>query len=172
MPKFSFCPVCASPLTEAERGGQLRQVCTNKSCGWVYWNNPVPVVAAVVERNDHVVLVRNVGWPESWFGLVTGFLEKAEDPGTGVLREVEEELGLKATLGEFLGFYPFKRMNQIIMAYHVIAHEGEIQIDPVEIAAYKEIPVEKVRPWTAGTGKALQKWLNSKGYFPEPVKFG
>ncbi|MEL6133820.1 MAG: NUDIX domain-containing protein [Bacteroidota bacterium] len=169
MPDFRFCPVCATPLTEGERGGAVRQCCPNPDCGWVYWDNPVPVVGAVVERNGHVVLIQNVGWPKHFFGLVTGFLEKVESPEEAVLREVKEETGLDGTVGEFLGLYPFKRRNQILMIYHVSAHEGEITIDPEEIADYREVPIEKVRPWNAGTGLALEKWLNSRGHFPEPI---
>ena len=70
-----------------------RQLCPDKACGWVYYNNPVPVVAAVVEKlmpdgSSCVILVRGVGWPKEWFGVVTGFLEKGETTRNAVLREV------------------------------------------------------------------------------------
>ena len=56
------------------------------------------MVAAIVEHwpsrdskeSPEIVLVRSNGWPESWFGLVTGFLEKSETPAEGCLREVKE----------------------------------------------------------------------------------
>jgi len=39
--------------------------------------------------------------------LITGFLEKDDpNPASGVLREVEEELGLKGEVREFVGHYP------------------------------------------------------------------
>ncbi|MCI4668055.1 MAG: NUDIX domain-containing protein, partial [Bacteroidia bacterium] len=155
-----------------ERGGRVRQICPDSSCGWTHWDNPVPVVAAIVERRGKVVLVRNVGWPESWYGLVTGFLEKKESPEEGILREVKEELGLEAETADFVGLYTFYRMNQLIIAYHIRAEEGEIKIDEEEIADYKEIPIEKVKPWPAATGLALNDWLKSKGIEAEFVQFG
>ena len=60
------------------------------SCDYVFWNNPTPVVAAIIELNDTIILVRNKGWPEKMYGLITGFLEKGEPPEAGILRELEK----------------------------------------------------------------------------------
>ncbi|MEM9983827.1 MAG: NUDIX domain-containing protein, partial [Bacteroidota bacterium] len=91
---YKFCPYCATPLEEQEHGGRVRLACPKGD--FVHWDNPTPVVAAVVERQGKVVLVQSIGWPKEWFGLVTGFLEKGEKPEEAVLREVKEELGLEA----------------------------------------------------------------------------
>ena len=116
--------------------------------------------------------MQSIGWPASWFGLVTGFLEKGEMPEEAVLREVQEEIGLEVEMGGYIGMYPFYRMNQLIIAYHVIAKDGEIKLDETELAAYREVPIEKVQPWAAGTGIALRDWLRTKGYERELVQFG
>ncbi len=164
MGDFRYCPRCATPLSEEERGGSLRRLCPAEGCGFVHWNNPAPVVAAIVERDDHVILVRSHGWPESWYGLVTGFLEHGEMPEEAVLREVREETGLDAELGGYVGMYPFYRMNQLIIAYHVLVGPGEIRLDETELADWRAVPIEKVRPWPRGTGTALRDWLASRGY--------
>jgi len=67
--------------------------CASNDCGYVCWDNPIPVVAAIVEMEGQVVLARNKEWPGKIFGLITGFLERAETPETAVKREVKEELG-------------------------------------------------------------------------------
>ena len=164
---LAYCPRCAHALVDAPHGGRTRRACPEARCGFVFWDNPTPVVAAIVERNDKVVLARSVGWPEKWFGLVTGFLERGESPEEGVLREVEEELGLRAELKALVGVYAFRRMNQVIVAYHVEAHGGQITLDETELAAYKEVPLAKVRPWRAGTGQALMEFLRERGFAPE-----
>jgi NADH pyrophosphatase NudC (nudix superfamily) len=155
-----FCPACAAPLTDREEAGRIRRACS-ASCGWVYYDNPLPVVAALVELGGDVVLVRNQGWPESWFGLVAGFLERGESPTEGVLRELREELGLEGTVVSLIGVYPFEQMNQVILAYHVRAG-GEI-VAGDEIAAVKRIPADQLRPWPFGTGLAVADWLRSRG---------
>src|SRR5688500_14842815 len=69
---FKFCPRCAKPLEAVQEGALTRERCPDKACGFVHWNNPVPVVAAVIEHEGMVLLARNALWPEKFFGLVTG----------------------------------------------------------------------------------------------------
>lgn len=150
-----FCPQCAGVLSAIERDGAARLVCV---CGFVHWNNPTPVVAAIVERDGCVLLARNKAWPGEFYGLITGFLEANEHPEQGVLREVKEELGLDGEVAGFVGHYTFERMNQIILAYHVRAAAGEVRLND-ELAAYKAVPIEKLRPWPYATGEAVRDWL-------------
>jgi NADH pyrophosphatase NudC (nudix superfamily) len=67
------------------------------------------------------VLRHKKGKPETWFGIVAGFLEKGETPKQAVLREVEEELGLKGEIVEYIGYCSFFMANQLILGYHVKA---------------------------------------------------
>ena len=152
-----FCPACGGALGVRSDGGKDRRACLDAACGRVLYDNPTPVVAAIVERGGRVVLARAKSFPETWFGLVTGFLERGEDPREGVLREVQEELGLAGEVVELVGVYSFLPMNQVIIAYHVRA-TGEVVLGD-ELAAYKEIPIEKLRPWPFGTGEAVRDWL-------------
>jgi NAD+ diphosphatase len=155
-PAFTFCPRCATALTRTEESGTPRTGCPAEGC-----DNPTPVVAAIVERGDSVLLVRSHGWPESWFGLVTGFLERGESPTEGILREIEEELGITdAHIVSLVGNYSFTAMNQVILAYHVRV-TGEVTLGD-ELAAYKAVPTAKLRPWPMGTGEAVRDWLAAR----------
>ena len=167
MKPYSYCPQCAKPLIEADLGGRLRRACPDAACGFVHWDNPVPVVAAVVEHEGQIILARNVAWPPSFFALVTGFLERGEEPHIGVQREVEEELGLTPQGAHFIGLYEFHRQNQLLIAYHVPA-TGTVKLNE-ELADWKHVPFERVQYWPAGTGYALRDWLRGKGFDPQPV---
>lgn len=156
---MKFCPWCGLELITSDVDGVPRKVCPSESCSYVFWNNPIPVIGAIVERNGDVVLVRNKQWPPKIFGLVTGFLEMGETPEEGILREVHEELGLKAHIVDFIGYYPFFKMNQLILAFHVKA-EGTITLSE-ELAEIKSVRPEKLRPWHFGTGYAVEDWLVS-----------
>ena len=158
--KPEFCLQCGKPLEKTRIDGKERPACTSKNCSYVYWDNPVPVVGAIVEWKGQVILIRNKGWPEELFGIVTGLLEKGESPEAGVLREVKEELGLDGNIEELVGLYSFFEMNQLILVYHITA-DGDI-VTGEELAAWKGIEPDRLRPKPSGTGYALIDWLKTR----------
>jgi ADP-ribose pyrophosphatase YjhB (NUDIX family) len=133
-------------------------------CGYVFYDNPLPVVAALVEHEGNVLLVRNHGWPEKWFGLVAGFLERGETPAEAVLRELKEELGLAGEVVRLLGVYAFAERNEVIIAFHVRAN-GSVRLGE-EIAELRRVLPERLRPWPFGTGQAVSDWLATRGQSP------
>ena len=159
---MKFCPQCGGNLKPGQIDGRTRFGCSSGTCDYVFWDNPTPVVAALVEREGRVVLVRNKEWPLKIYGLVTGFLEKNETPESGILREVKEELGLNGQIDDFIGIYSFFEMNQLILAYHVRV-QGKIVLGE-ELADVKIVPPEKLRPWAIGTGPAVKDWLTKRKY--------
>lgn len=158
MPAFIYCPLCATALKPRD-DQQPYAACP--SCTFVHYDNPTPVLAAIVQLGEDVVLVRNVGWPEDWFGLVSGFMERAETPEEGILREIHEELGVHGRDVYAVGNYAFRRANQVIMAYHVTIDDTP-EPNPEEIAAIKVVPVSKLKPWPFGTGHAVRDWLSKQ----------
>ena len=166
---LQFCPSCATPLqfiVQAEDGGDKERL-RCPACGWTHWNNPTPVLAAIVEYRGQVLLARNAAWPGKMFALITGFMEAGESPQEGIAREVKEETNLDVTQVNLVGAYEFLRMNQIIIAYHVVAH-GDVRLSP-ELVDYRLVDLPDLRCWPAGTGYALADWLRTRGH--EPVFF-
>ncbi len=165
MTDHRFCPRCATPLVERSdpqhEGARLRQACPDPTCGYVHWNNPLPVVAAIVEYEGRILLARNAAWQEGMFALITGFLENGETPEEGVAREVQEETALRTESTELIGVYEFIRKNELIIAYHVRA-SGTIALSP-ELLEYRLVEPAKLRPWRAGTGLALGEWMRRRG---------
>ena len=76
-------------------------------------------------------------------------------------RDVDDkELGLDGRIDDFIGYYSFFEMNQLILAYHVQV-QGEIVLGE-ELAEFKMVPPEKLRPWEFGTGYAVKDWLEKR----------
>lgn len=158
-----YCPVCATPLVQRTIETYDRLCCP--TCDFTFWDNPTPVVAALVEYDNRLVFARNTAWPEGKFGLITGFLEPREDPADGVVREVAEELSLTGKITEFIGAYGFARNNQVLLAYHIRGH-GDIRLNE-ELIEYRLVAKHKAYYRPAGTGLAVRDWLRSQGYDPE-----
>jgi NADH pyrophosphatase NudC (nudix superfamily) len=162
---FNYCPRCARPLVErsiGEAGGvsTVRRACAGE-CGFVQWNNPVPCVGALIEHEGDILLARNRAWPEGTFALVTGYLEAFEDPRSAVAREVREETGLEAVESHVIGNYIFERKNEVMLCYHVLAR-GTVALGE-ELAEYRRVKPEKLRPWKRATGLAVSDWMRSGG---------
>lgn len=159
-PEARHCLRCGAPLISASHGGRDRPACPAPGCGFVHWGNPTPVVAALIEHDDGVILVRGRGWPEKMYGLVTGFLERDESPEEGALREVAEELSLRGEVASMIGAYAFPQRNEVILAYHVRA-SGGVELGD-ELDGYKFVRADKLRPWPFGTGLAVSDWLRAR----------
>ena len=164
---FTYCPQCATPLaliTKAEDGGDKERL-RCPACDYTHWNNPTPVLAAVIEYDGRILLARNAAWPGKMYALITGFMEAGETPAQGIAREISEETALSTSALKLLGVYDFQRMNQVIIAYHAVCH-GEVKLSP-ELVDYRLYAMQDVKCWPAGTGYALAEFLRSRGHTPQ-----
>ncbi|MGS0744076.1 NUDIX domain-containing protein [Glaciimonas sp. GG7] len=168
MSDFKFCPMCATPLallSDNGDAGKLRLTCPDGH--WTHWDNPLPVLAAVVEIDGKILLARNAAWQDNMFALITGFMERDETPEQGITRELKEETNLDADQITLIGVYEFMRKNELIIAYHVKA-SGTIRLSP-ELLEYRLLAPEKLKPWRAGTGYAVADWMRERGLEAEFV---
>jgi NADH pyrophosphatase NudC (nudix superfamily) len=87
---FRYCPVCATELVmradsaAGADGDKARLACPDGH--WTHWDNPVPVLAALVELEGRILLARNAAWGPKNFALITGFMERGETPEQGIQR--------------------------------------------------------------------------------------
>ena len=71
--------------------------------------NPVRVTAAVITRNEKILLARRSekqSQPLKW-EFPGGKVEPGEDDEKCLIRELDEELGIKAKVGNLLGIFPY-----------------------------------------------------------------
>lgn len=162
---FKFCPRCATPLAEREvvedAGPTLRLACPDLACGFVHYENPTPAVGVLIEYEGDILLARGSSWPDGYFALVTGYLEKNEDPRNGVAREVKEETNLDVVAIELIGNYIFERKNEVMLCYFAKC-SGEIKLSS-ELAEVKRYRPHELRPWPRATGFAVADWMKSRG---------
>ena len=94
--------MCAAPLIEQRVD---RHECSAE-CGFVNYDNPTPVAAVVVEYEGNIVLAHNRSWRNTFYGLITGFVDHCEGAAECAVREVKEELDLDASAPTLIGVYP------------------------------------------------------------------
>ncbi len=155
--QYNFCPLCRCGLVKKEVDSRSRVCCINSECDFVLWNNPVPVVAAIVEHNNKIILARNNEWDKGKFGLIAGYLEEGETPDEAIIRELKEETSLNGEIISLCGHYNFKDKNQLFIVYHLRA-TGTVKLNH-EIAEIKYFTKDEIKRGDVNTGPAVADWL-------------
>jgi NAD+ diphosphatase len=90
--KFNYCPRCARSSIEFYGKNGIR--CTY--CGFVYYHNTAAGVAAIIEADDKIVLLKRAHEPRiGYYDFPGGFVDYHESLDDAVVREVREELNIE-----------------------------------------------------------------------------
>ncbi len=162
MADVEYCPHSGYFLSPQEVDGRKRPACA--ACGYVFWNVPTPVVAAIVERGEKILLARKRRWPPGRWALFAGFPESRETMEEAVLREVYEEASLKGEVLGLVGVYSLPRRNQVFIVYRLRVAGGKVNVGE-ELEAIREFGRDELPavlehlPPQAGAARALRDWL-------------
>lgn len=96
----------------------------------------LPGVTAVIRREQQFLVVRQRD--SGLWSLVGGGIEPLEDPADALRREVEEELGVSATVGSVVGAYGGPDLARTLpngdqVSYTTVAFNCEISGDKFEL---------------------------------------
>ncbi len=174
--EYRFCPVCKTKLIKEKETNWFHYTCP--SCGWIYYKNPLPSVAALIvnEKNEILLIRRGIEPGRGEWALPTGFIEQSELPEQAVLRELKEETGLKGKVKNLIGIYTDRTNfygDILLIGYEVEALGGHIKAgsdcDAVRFYSWDKLP----RIPFASHRSVIRDYLNKKargGYFVEVLK--
>lgn len=96
------------------------------------------VTAAVIERDGKVLCARRKAGlvAEGLWEFPGGKLEEGEVPEKGLRRELEEELGVEARIGEFLCSVPFKGS---LASFKLVVFKAELLGDDLRLTDHDEV---------------------------------
>lgn len=143
-PLFKFCPFCASKLQVRTEERKQREYC--RFCDWTYYPHVFASTAAIIFKKKKVLLVKRKREPyaNTWM-FPAGFIEYGEHPEEALVRETEEETGLKI---------------KPVKVFHIFQSED----DPRAMGHFIFFYLTKI---TGGRVKMADENENSKiGWFP------
>jgi len=135
---FLFCPFDGTRL--------IGNSCP--ACRFVDYGNPAPAVGFFLLDGDRVLLaVRAFEPAKGKLDIPGGFIEAGESAEEAVVREAEEETGLRvsvvAYLGSFTDVYGERAMSTLSLIYVVRRESGELQARD-DVAALHWFPLDAI----------------------------
>jgi len=90
--RYDYCPKCGGRLGLGKYQDENKPQCEH--CGFIFYQNPIVGVAAIVLRDQKILLGRRVGSYEGKWCIFCGYVEWDEDVYDAVKREFQEETGI------------------------------------------------------------------------------
>jgi len=100
---FRFCPKCGVEKLVSEDGKSV----TCGACGFRYFHNMAAAVMGVLVTPSGILLTRRAEDPgKGLLDLPGGFVGYGESLEEALTREIQEELGIRLTVPEYIGSFP------------------------------------------------------------------
>jgi len=152
-----YCGKCGT-LTHNVDGERAKKC---PKCGLSNYPRISPAIIVAVINEGKLLLAHNTQFPKDLYSVVSGFVEVGETFEECVVREVQEETGIKVKNIEYFGNQPWPFPNSIMIGFTAEYESGEIQVDEVEIShANWYSPTElPVTPTGISIAKKLINWF-------------
>lgn len=148
--QFKYCPECGS--AHFEEHNEKSKTCAD--CGFIYYFNPsAATVAFILSAKQELLVCRRAKEPaKGTLDLPGGFLDMYETGEEGVVREVNEETGLKVVEAKYLFSLPNTYLYSGFLVhtldqFFLCRVSDEIQIHAMDdVADAFWLPLEQVEP--------------------------
>ena len=103
------------------------------SCKLLTYPKICPVIMALIQKGDEILLARGVHFPAGFYSALAGFVDAGETLEQCIRREVFEEVGLQIENIQYFSSQSWPFPNSLMIAFTCQWKSGEITIDPSEI---------------------------------------
>lgn len=138
-----YCGRCATKVIHDHKERMLK--CP--TCGNMIFPKICPAVIIGLRDGDRLMMSRYANREYKGRALLAGFCEIGETPEETVVREVMEEVGLKATNVTYFGSQPWGIDCNLLLGYYAdVSGDVNVTIDKEELAAASFVKREDIEP--------------------------
>lgn len=125
-----YCGVCGGRM---KLHTDISKKC--EKCGKEVWPQLATAIIVLIHRGDDVLLVHANNFRGNYYGLVAGFVETGETLEQAVVREVQEETGLKIKNLHYFSSQPWPYPCGLMVGFYAEYESGEIALQRSELGA-------------------------------------
>ncbi len=124
-----YCGRCGGET--APRDDERARTC--KPCRRTSYPPVAPVIMILIKDGRKLLLARKVGWGNTRYSALAGFVEPGETLESTVIRETREEVGVEIKNIQYFGSQPWPFPNNLMIAFTADYAGGPVKPDGVEI---------------------------------------
>jgi NAD+ diphosphatase len=130
--RHRHCGVCGA-ATLASRAGHIL-TCSNPGCAQEFFPRIDPAIIVLVSDGERALLGRQASWAPRRYSTIAGFVEPGESLEDAVVREVQEETGVRVASVRYHSSQPWPFPSSLMLGFFASAPEGS----PVRISGELE----------------------------------
>jgi 8-oxo-dGTP diphosphatase len=158
---YRFCPRCGTALERRllKSTEPQRLVCTDTSCGFVFYIDPKVAVGTIIRsQSGRIVLVRRAIEPGygKWV-FPGGYVDRGETLPAAAVREAREECGLDVRLEGLVNVYSYAGRTPVVVVYGATELGGTLCVDEegLDVAEFDQAAI----PWDSLAFKSTEEGL-------------
>ena len=161
---YKYCPTCKEKLVRSSIDD--RQLLNCKNCGFIFWNNPKPVVSILLYEGKKILMLQRANEPlKDYWCLPGGYINYDETPEEAIKREAKEEAGIEITIDNLVGAYRIDNDPRGVDIDIIFSGKsvGEINLNS-ESKDFKYFEIDKLPNKIAYKHReAISDWLKTQG---------
>jgi NAD+ diphosphatase len=174
--RHRHCGVCGAPNRPARAGHVMH--CSRSDCGTEAFPRLDPAIIVLVTDagGERALLGRQASWSKDRYSTIAGFVEPGESLEEAVVREVDEETGVRVGDVEYVASQPWPFPSSLMLGFRAVARTHEITLRDGELedarwftradiaAGHPALPppgaisARLIDAWFGATGEPPRRW--------------
>lgn len=158
-----FCGACGAPNQDKE--DERAKVCGY--CGNLAFPRLSPAIIVAILDGKNILLAHNRRFSAPIYSLIAGFVEIGENLEDCVVREVEEEVGVRVKNIRYFGSQPWPFPDSLMLGFIADYAGGDVRVDDKELQDAKWFcpPDMPVLPPSDSIARKIIGWYETE-YLP------